>query len=194
MSTPSARLLHRVRRLAAGPAAAPGDAELLARFVAARDGEAFAALVARHGPLVWGVCRRLLADPRDAEDAFQAAFLVLARRAAAVRPAGALAAWLHGVARRVALKARAAAARRRPRQPGPLAADPPDRRPEPLDELSARDLLAVIDEEVARLPAGYRLPVVLCYLEGRTQDEAARLLGWTAGTLRGRLDRGRGRG
>ena len=193
MPATPARLLHHLRRLTAGRPPGPADAELLVRFVTARDGEAFAALVGRHGPLVWGVCRRLLADPRDAEDAFQAAFLVLARRATAVRPPEALAAWLHGVARRVALKARAAAARRRPRQPEALAGDPPDRRPDPLDQLTARELLAVIDEEVRRLPAAYRLPVVLCYLEGRTQGEAARLLGWTPGSLRGRLDRGRAR-
>jgi RNA polymerase sigma factor (sigma-70 family) len=193
MSATPARLLHHLRRLAGGGSAGSADAELLAHFVAARDGEAFAALVGRHGPLVWGVCRRLLADPRDAEDAFQAAFLVLARRAAAVRPREALAAWLHGVARRVALKARAAAARRRSRQPEGLAGDPPGRRPDPLDQLTAGELLAVIDEEVRRLPAAYRLPVVLCYLEGRTQEEAARLLGWPPGALRGRLDRGRAR-
>jgi RNA polymerase sigma factor (sigma-70 family) len=185
-------LLCYVRRLAlpAAPEVA-SDAALLGRFVADRDERAFAALVDRHGPLVLHVCRRVLGDADDAEDAFQATFLVLARRAAAVRPAEALPAWLYGVARRVALKARATQARRRAARPaGAPVADP---RPDPLAELSARELLRIVDEEVQRLPEAQRLPVLLCCLEGRSLEEAARYLGWTRGSVKGRLERGRAR-
>src|SRR5262245_22588398 len=144
---------------------AASDAALLERFVADRDEAAFAALVHRHGGLVLHVCRRILGNVHDAEDAFQAAFLVLARRADAVHPREALAAWLHGVARRVALKARAALARRRHE----IAKLAPQAQPErdPLTDLSARELLALVDAEVSRLPEAYRLPVILCCLEGR---------------------------
>jgi RNA polymerase sigma factor (sigma-70 family) len=168
------------------------DAALLGRFIADRDERAFAALVDRHGPLVLQVCRRVLGDVHDAEDAFQAAFLVLARKAATVRPRKALAAWLHGVAHRVARKSRSARVRRL-RRAQPLSEQPPDRHPDPLAELSARELLAVVDEEVRRLPEVYRLPVILCCLEGRSQEEAARQLGLTPGSVRGRLERGRAR-
>jgi RNA polymerase sigma factor (sigma-70 family) len=168
------------------------DAALLGRFISARDQRAFTALVDRHGPLVFDVCHRVLGDVHDAEDAFQATFLVLARKAAAVHPREALPAWLHGVARRVALKARSA--RARPfRKAGPLAAPPADPRPDPLVELSARELLMIIDDELQRLPEVYRLPVILCCLEGRTLEEAARQLGWTPGSVKGRLERGRAR-
>ena len=151
------------------------DTALLGRFISARDEKAFAALVDRHGPLVFHVCRRVLGDVHDAEDAFQAAFLVLARKAARVHPREALAAWLHGVARRVALKARSARARKL-REAQSAAALPADPRSDPLAELSARELLMIIDEEVQRLPEVYRLPVILCCLEGRSLEEAARQL------------------
>jgi RNA polymerase sigma factor (sigma-70 family) len=169
--------------------AAP-DAALLGRFIEQRDEAAFAALVRRHGPMVLGVCRRTLGHAQDAEDAFQATFLVLARKAASVRPAGALAAWLHGVARRVSLKARARSARRQS-----AASPPPPARAGagPLDELSARELVAAVDEELQQLPAAYRLPLVLCCLEGRSQEEVARQLGWAPGSVKGRLERGRAR-
>jgi RNA polymerase sigma factor (sigma-70 family) len=187
MATRPRYLLRHLRRLAAP---AEPDADLLGRFVATSDEAPFAALVRRHGPMVLGVCRRLLHQEQDAEDAFQATFLVLARKAGSVRPAGALAAWLHGVARRVSLKARAARARRQSAPPVP----PPTRGGAgPLDELSARELLAAVDEELQRLPAAYRLPLVLCCLEGRSQQEAARQLGWAPGSLKGRLERGRKR-
>jgi RNA polymerase sigma factor (sigma-70 family) len=186
-------LLQCIRRLVApvGPHEA-GDAALLGRFLANRDDRAFAALVDRHAELVFGVCWRVLGDVQDAEDAFQATFLVLARKAATVRPREALPAWLHGVARRVALKARTARARH-PLAGTPLAEHLVDPRPDPLDRLSARELLAIVDEELQRLAEVYRLPVILCCLEGRSQEEAARQLGWTPGSVKGRLERGRAR-
>jgi RNA polymerase sigma factor (sigma-70 family) len=188
----SETLLRCLRRLAvAAGADDASDAALLGHFLADRDERAFAALVDRHAELVLQVCWRVLGDVHDAEDAFQATFLVLARKAAAVRPREALPAWLHGVARRVALKARSA----RARQPRPGAAPPApvDPCPDPLARLSARELLAIVDEEVRRLAEVYRLPVILCCLEGRSQEEAARLLGWTPGSVKGRLERGRAR-
>ena len=168
------------------------DATLLGRFITVRDERAFAALVGRHGPLVLQVCRRVLGNGEDVEDAFQATFLVLARKAAALRHREALPAWLHGVAHRVALKARSARASRW-RTARPLTAPPADFRPDPLAELSGRELLTIIDEELQRLAEAYRLPVILCCLEGRSLEEAARQLGWTLGSVKGRLERGRAR-
>jgi RNA polymerase sigma factor (sigma-70 family) len=186
-------LLRYIRRLVLPPSPDDAsDAALLGRFIEARDEHAFAALVERHGPQVLQVCWRVLGNVEDAEDAFQAAFLVLARKAETVRPREALAAWLHGVARRVALKVRSTRARHL-RQAGSLAAPAADPRPDPLTELSARELLAILDEEVQRLPEMYRLPVILCCLQGRSQEEAARQLGWTPGSVKGRLERGRAR-
>ncbi len=171
----------------------PGDAELLRRWVECRDEDAFTALVSRHGRMVFGVCRRVLGNSHDAEDAFQAVFLTLARKAAALRHPEALPGWLHGVAVRLACKARTAAVRRRSGEQGVSAGELPDPHPDPLDALSARDLLGLIDREIARLPEKYRPLLVLCDLEGRTQAEAAQLLGWTSGSFRGRLLRGRER-
>jgi RNA polymerase sigma factor (sigma-70 family) len=168
------------------------DAALLGRFIAERDERAFAALVDRHGALVLQVCQRVLGDTHDAEDAFQAVFLVLARKAAQVRPREALTAWLHGVARRVALKARSARGRHS-RKARPLAASPTDPHSDPLADISGRELLMIIDEELQRLAEVYRLPVILCCLEGRSLEEAARQLGWTRGSVKGRLERGRER-
>jgi RNA polymerase sigma factor (sigma-70 family) len=165
------------------------DAELLERFVRRQDTAAFAALVERHGPMVLGVCRRLLRRAEDAEDASQAVFLVLARKAGSVRKREALGSWLHGVACRVARKARAAALRRGQREaPGveTAAADP-------AGDITWREALTILDEELNRLPAGQRGPLVLFYLEGKTQEEAARELGLSLGALRGRLERGRER-
>jgi RNA polymerase sigma factor (sigma-70 family) len=164
---------------------------LLARFVHTRDEDAFAVLVRRHGGLVLGVCRRLLPDPGVAEDAFQAVWLVLARKAATVRPTDSLPAWLHGVARRVARNALRGEARRRRREAEGLHAAAAPGRPDPLGELTAREALHLLEEELARLPEVYRLPVVLVCLEGLSQEEAAQRLGWTTGSVKGRLERGR---
>jgi RNA polymerase sigma factor (sigma-70 family) len=177
--------LHRLLRTRGVPAE---DRQLLERFVARRDEDAFAELVARHGPLVYGVCRRVLRDAHDAEDVFQAAFLVLARKAASIRKPESLPCFLHGVAYRLAIKARVEAEKRsiHERQ----AALP--REAEEID-LSWYEVRALIDEELQRLPEKQRLPLVLCYLEGLTQDEAARRLGWPRGTLKRRLEVGRER-
>jgi RNA polymerase sigma factor (sigma-70 family) len=163
------------------------DAQLLERFVRAADAAALAALVRRHGPMVWHVCRRGSTDAHAAEDAFQAAFLVLLRRAGAIRRPEQLANWLFGVARRTAARARVLAGRHRARE-HPLPDDVPTETGEP-DPWS--DLRPVLDEELERLPARYRAPLVLCYLEGRTYSEAARALGWAEGTVSGRLARAR---
>jgi RNA polymerase sigma factor (sigma-70 family) len=165
----------------------PPDRDLLERFLGRRDEAAFAGLVRRHGPMVLRVCRGVLRDFHDAEDAFQATFLVLARRARWVARPEALGGWLYGVAYRVALKARAAAARRdrHERQAARTAEEPP------AGGEGRAELRAVLDEEVNRLPDKYRRPVVLCYFEGRTYQEVARLLGWPAGTASARLARAR---
>jgi len=174
-----------------GTVAGMTDGQLLERFLARRDEGAelaFAALVARHGPMVLGVCRRALADPGDADDAFQATFLVLVRKARSVRVDDSLGRWLYGVSRKVAARARAVAARR-PRTEAPefeaIAADGPD-----PDRFEAR---AILDEELARLPEAYRSAVVLCDLGGLTHEEAARDLRCPVGTIKSRLARGRDR-
>jgi RNA polymerase sigma factor (sigma-70 family) len=161
------------------------DEELLARF-AARDEAAFAALLWRHGPMVFGVCARALGDTPDAEDAFQATFVVLAHRAHSVSRPGLLANWLYGVARRTALKARARAARRQAaeRGAGPMTET------DPADEAARRELLLVLDDELGRLPERYRVPLVLCYLGGHTHEAAARRLGCPRKTITTRLARG----
>jgi len=177
-------VLNYLRTLLPGPGPEDGsDARLLERFVALRDAEAFAALVRRHGPLVWGVCRRGLRHEADAEDAFQATFLALARRASAIGRRDLLAGWLHGVACRTAARARAEAARRRAREArAPAAAAVP-----PDEGVLWRDLRPVLDEEVRALPARYREAFVLCHLEGVTNREAARRLGCPEGTVVSRL-------
>jgi RNA polymerase sigma factor (sigma-70 family) len=186
-TTPLKAVLRQIHQLAGPAAGEAADPDLLRRFVATRDESAFAELVRRHGPLVWGVCRRVLRHEQDAEDAFQATFLVLLRRAVRIRKCESVAAWLHAVAYRLAKKAEAAAARRRARAPAHAAVA----HAETLGDVTWREVRALLDEELQRLPEKYRAPLLLCYLEGQTQDEAARRLGWTPGTLRGRVDRGR---
>ncbi len=164
-----------------------GDGDLLECFILERDEAAFEALVRRHGPMVLGTCRRLLNNEADAEDAFQATFLVLAKRAASVVPRAMVGNWLYGVARRTALKARAAAARRRAKERE--AATMAEREAPAAGAWS--DLRPLLDGELGRLPDKYRAALVLCDLEGKSRQEAARQLGWPEGTLSCRLARGR---
>ena len=175
----------------AGTAGGLADGQLLERF-AARDGEAaglaFTAIVERHGPMVMRVCRGVLRDVHDAEDAFQATFLILARKAGSIRVRSSLSSWLHSVAHNVAATARSAAARRRSHE---LEAGGP--RPQTMAEDTWDDFGPVVHEELDRLPARYRAAVVLCYLEGLTQQQAAQQLGWPLGTVQSRLARGRER-
>jgi RNA polymerase sigma factor (sigma-70 family) len=185
-----ASVLRRLRTLAAGQVAdGQADPLLLERFARQRDEAAFAALLERHGPMVLGVCRRALRDEHLAEDVLQATFLVLVRNAGAIRNRACLGGWLHGVAVRLVRKAKAQAARAAGgrERPGPEAP------PGPAAEASWREVRQLLDEELQRLPESYRLPLVLCYLEGRTRDEAAAELGWTPGRLKGLLERGRER-
>jgi RNA polymerase sigma factor (sigma-70 family) len=163
------------------------DSDLLRQFSAHRNEAAFALLVGRHGGMVLHVCQGLLRNPADADDAFQATFLVLARQARSIRKQGSLGSWLYGVAYRTALKARAAQAARR-RHEARVGAAP---RPDAADELTWREAQELLHQELARLPEKYRAPLVLCYLEGKRQDEAERLLGWPRGRLRSMLERAR---
>jgi RNA polymerase sigma factor (sigma-70 family) len=185
-------VLAQMQRWTAAQTADLSDAELLERYVHQGDDNAFAALVARYGAMVLRVCRRILGANPDAEDAFQAAFLILARKASSLRRAEALPGWLHCVARRAALKARA-------QVKGRFSSDSllddtlTDPHPDPLTRLTARELLDVVDEEVQHLPSPQRSAVVLCCLEGQTREEAARQLGWTLAALKSHLQRGRQR-
>jgi RNA polymerase sigma factor (sigma-70 family) len=171
-----------------GGASGLTDAELLERFLTLRDEAAFESLVRRHGPMVLAVCRRVLHHDQDAEDAFQATFLVLVRKAATIWPRHMLPNWLFGVAYRTALAAKTAAARRRLRE---RQANPMISTDAPVTDLW-RDLRPILDEELSHLPNKYRVPIVLCDLEGKSRQEAARQLGWLPGTLSGRLARARG--
>jgi RNA polymerase sigma factor (sigma-70 family) len=163
------------------------DGQLLEDYLDHQDAVALAALVQRHAPMVWGVCRRALANYYDAEDAFQATFLVLVRKAASIVPRGMVANWLYGVAQQTALKARATAARRRGREK--QVAEMPD--PGVVEQEFWGDLQALLDEALSRLPDKYRVVLVLCDLEGKARKEAARELGWPEGTVAGRLARAR---
>jgi RNA polymerase sigma factor (sigma-70 family) len=163
------------------------DRELLARFVTRCDETAFEMLVQRYGPMVLGVCRRILGDATDAEDAFQATFLVLVRKARTIARPDLLGNWLYGVAYRIARKARAQRTKRA-QQKQPLA---PMTSPDPTMEAALHELQAQLDEELEKLPTKYRAPLVLCYLEGMSNREAAQRLGWPIGSISHRLARGR---
>src|SRR5262245_44501232 len=165
------------------------DRDLHRRFVAARDEQAFTALVKRHGPMGLGVCRHVLGHHQDAEDACQATFLVLARKAASIRDGGSLVSWLHGVAYRLALAARRAAGRRRAHEA--RAEAPPQ--PGPDWQVAWREVQAVLDEEIHRLPAKLKAPFLLCCLEGHGRADAARQLGLKEGTVWSRLTQARER-
>src|SRR5262245_27168416 len=171
-------VLRHLRRLIASRAESDlPDEELHRRFLIAGDQEAFEALVRRHGPLVLSVCRRRLADPQAVEDAFQATFLVLVRKAASIRRVELLGNWLYRVASRVANRAACTAARTRRLVPvGDVADEGP---PCPL---LAHETQTLLDEEVQRLPEKYQAPVLLCYFQGKTYAEAARLLDMPTGT------------
>ena len=175
-----------------GAAGQLGDAELLEQFVAGRDEAAeaaFAALVERHGVMVLGVCRRVLGNRDEAEDAFQATFLVLAKKASAIARREQLASWLHGVARRAALDARARTARQKAREKRLGAMRPV----EPPDQTMTSELRAVLDEELAHLPERHRAAILLCELEGLSRRDAAIRLGISEGTLSSRLARAKSR-
>ena len=183
-------VLHYLRRIG-GTAVSAGetDGQLLERFVHDRTAAAFTALVERHGPLVWSLCQRMLGPVAEAEDAFQATFLVLVRKAGSISKRESVRSWLYGVAYRVAARARNDRGRRRAREVS-------------LDSISVcapaedtvwRDLRPVLDEEIQRLPAKHRLAVILCYLEGKTNDEAAVVLGCPRGSVATYLSRARDR-
>jgi polysaccharide biosynthesis/export protein len=164
------------------------DGELLRRFATASDAAAFETLVQRHGPMVLGVCRRVLHDTHTAEDAFQATFLVLVRKARAIRRPELLGNWLYGVAYRVASRART----QKTTTPKTTRSDHemwtavmPNH--DATSEIERRELQRLLDEELQRLPSAYRQPLVLCYLQGKTHAEAARLLGWPLGSMASRL-------
>ena len=173
-SSPLTALLRHIRQLMVPhQLQMQNDSELLQAFCVNQDQHAFAALVHGHGPMVWRVCQTVLRQTEDAEDAFQATFLVLARRACSIRKTDSLPSWLHGVAYRIAISARRSALRRTAREselrPGPTT--------DPAADASWREVQALLHEEVERLPEKYRAPFVLCFLEGRSRAEVARRLG-----------------
>jgi RNA polymerase sigma factor (sigma-70 family) len=188
-ATQLATLMRHIKELAAGPAEGHRtDAQLLNDFASRRDDSAFAALVERHGPMVLGVCRRVLRHEQDAEDAFQAAFLILARHHESIRRREALASWLYGVAYRTAMKAKRDAARRRSHE-----ARLRDRTLPAAPGQTWDDVQAVLDEEIQRLPESLRSAFVICILDGKTVPAAAAELGVKKGTLSWRLARARQR-
>jgi RNA polymerase sigma factor (sigma-70 family) len=190
MSRAPAPLLRHLRTLLDAPALARRtDRELLDAFATRRDEAAFAALVRRHGPMVLNVCRHVLRHEQDAEDAFQATFLVLARKAASLGSVVSIVGWLHGVAHRTALSARKSIIRRRAHAVPPHPTEPV----QPVTEAALHELQALLDAEVARLPEKLRAPFVLCCLEGHSKSEAARELGWKQGTVSSRLAKARER-
>ena len=191
-------LLRHIHRLAAARSSTErNDGQLLDEFTNRRDQASFAVLVARHGPMVLRVCRRVLNHEHDAEDAFQATFLVLARNARSIRKPEALAGWLHGVAYRTAMKAKRSAARRRNHEArlremrAPVAAQSPDHAA--TKSPTWDDVQTVLDEELQALPEHYRAALVLCVLEGKSVPEAAAQLECKLGTVSSWLTRARQR-
>jgi RNA polymerase sigma factor (sigma-70 family) len=184
---PLSRFVGRLRQTLDVDGPAAQDEELLRRFRDTRDPAAFEAIVRRHGPGVLSACRKVLADEADVEDAFQAAFVILLRDARSIRKGSAVGSWLYGVAHRVALKARAARRRRAQVEAGagPNSEHTPD--------LSWREAVGVLHEELDKLPERYRLPLMLCYLEGLSRDETAQRLGLSLNAIRNRLERARSR-
>lgn len=184
--TVSGGLVRHIRRLVVGDESSTvTDCELIERYIKFHDEAAFAALVRRHGPLIWSVCRRALRRDQDAEDAFQATFLVLARKAPSIRWGTTIGPWLYVVAQRLSCKARSKSSAHDIAVPvEPVA-------PDPFEAMTARELLAALDQEIAALPERYRSPLVLHWLERRTQEETARLLGTSLSTLRRRLESAR---
>jgi RNA polymerase sigma factor (sigma-70 family) len=180
-------LLLCLHRIGAEGAKDLSDGDLLARFLADRNDPAFAVLVKRHGPMVLGLCYRILADMHAAEDCFQATFMVLVRRAHSFSCTGSVANWLYTVAQRLAIKTQAQIANchKKERRLHPMP------RGEPLDEVTWQELRSVLDEEIGRLTEKYRAPIVLCFFEGKSHAQAARELGWPTNSLTRRLGRGR---
>src|SRR6266852_4409335 len=176
-----------IGRQSAQSAASHADGALLDRFLTDHDEVAFATLLQRHGPLVLSVCRRVLGDGPDAEDAFQATFLVLVRRARSLDRTQPLGPWLFGVAQKIAVRAQSDAARRHAREKQGINMALLDH----ATEQSWNDLRPVLDEELAKLPEKYRAPLVLCDLQGKTHEQAALELGWPVGSMSRRLSRGR---
>jgi RNA polymerase sigma factor (sigma-70 family) len=163
------------------------DGQLLDRFALRQDETAFEALMERHGGMVYNLCRGILHDPHSADDAFQATFLVLARKATSIHKRQSVASWLYGVAYRISLRAKANAARRRLHERQTVTMPTT----EPVTDAGRQELRSVLNEELQRLPEKYRAPLVLCYLEGKTNEIAARELGWPSGSMSKRLNRGR---
>jgi RNA polymerase sigma factor (sigma-70 family) len=188
MRKEQANLLHYLRRVGASPETSDLlDCELLHLYATQHDEAAFRTLLRRHGPMVLGVCKRLLQNSHDAEDAFQATFLVLTRKIHSVRWRQSIGTWLYEVAQRLAREAKVRASRRQVHESrAPLRTSG-----DCLSEITGRELLAVLDEEMSRLPEKWRAPLVLCCLEGHSGEEAARQLGCSLSTLRRRLDQGR---
>jgi RNA polymerase sigma factor (sigma-70 family) len=180
-------LFRHFRGILAAKDAALSDHELLEWLATGRQEAAFEILLARHGPMVLRVCQGVLRDAHLAEDAFQATFLVLFRKVAAIRKQTSVGSWLYKVAYRIAVRARSVSVRRRRRESQVAARAQVD----PLDEATWRELRAIFAEELQRLPEKYRAPVVLCCLQGWARDEAAQQLGWSFGQLKARLERGR---
>lgn len=181
-------ILQRIRQLVGVPPDAEvTDGQLLNRYVVHREDDAFALLLQRHGPMVLGLCKRLIREPHAAEDAFQATFMVLVRKADSIIKQDSLASWLYGVAYRTARRVRSTTDRHRPVEFSTMQEPCKDA----ADHASWQQLRPVLDEEVNRLPEKFRAPVILCYIEGKSNDEAAKQLAWPVGTVKGRLSQAR---